>query len=308
MWAFSGYPHRRLHGDSASSLVRETFQRLSRPGWSESAYGKETRKLIISSNIEGKLLLVDLGYYGLNLFSRIDRNGGFFISRLKKNANIRIIGEHMQWRGKAIPLVGCLLQDILGRLKREILDVEVVLPVWHRVYRGFWRVEMKRFRLVGVTDEKTSKYHLYLTNIPSGELSAEDISRTYAVRWSVEILFKELKSCFCLDEIPSRKEVVLEAFLLAALITLMVSRALFQSLKEYLFVPLLQLPFLRFSTVLRTFSAEILDQLAMGTTKGWQNLEHILFHEIVDPNIKRKKGVCWRESVLKRSPMVILRK
>ena len=137
----------------------------------------------------------------------------------------------------------------------------------------------------------------YLTNIPSGQLSPEDISRTYAARWSVEILFKELKSCFRLDEIPSRKEEVVEAFLLAALITLAVSRALFQSLKECLVVPLLRLPFLRFSTVLRTFSAKILDQFVRGTKKEWQNLEHILFHEIVDPNIRRKKrrlleGIC----------------
>ena len=60
---------------------------------------KETCKLVISSNIEGKLLLVDLGYYWFNLFSRIVRNGGFFISRLKKNANLLVLEEHMQWRG-----------------------------------------------------------------------------------------------------------------------------------------------------------------------------------------------------------------
>jgi len=68
-----------------------------------------------------------------------------------------------------------------------------------------------------------------------------------------------MKSCVHLDGIPSNKDDVVEAFLLATLITLTVSRALFRSLKEHLAVPLLRLPFLRFSTVLRTLAGKILD-------------------------------------------------
>ena len=37
--------------------------------------------------VRGKLLLMDLGYFAYELFARIADNGGFFLSRLKGNAN-----------------------------------------------------------------------------------------------------------------------------------------------------------------------------------------------------------------------------
>lgn len=43
--------------------------------------------------IEGTLLLFDLGYYRCQLFSCIRRNGGFFVSRLKTNANLTLLHE-----------------------------------------------------------------------------------------------------------------------------------------------------------------------------------------------------------------------
>lgn len=42
---------------------------------------------------------------------------------------------------------------------------------------------------------------MWPTNIPSEALSARDVAATYAVRWEVELLFKELKSQYRLDQI-----------------------------------------------------------------------------------------------------------
>ncbi len=44
--------------------------------------------------VEGRLLLFDLGYYSFHLFARIKENGGYFISRLKSNANPVIVATN----------------------------------------------------------------------------------------------------------------------------------------------------------------------------------------------------------------------
>lgn len=62
----------------------------------------------------------------------------------------------------------------------------VELTVTRREYQGKRRRVKKQFRMVGVRDEQTGTYHLYLTNIPADRLPAEDVARVYAARWEVE--------------------------------------------------------------------------------------------------------------------------
>ena len=59
------------------------------------------------------------------------------------------------------------------------------------------------FRLVGVINKDTGEYHFYLTNIPVERLVAEDIAMMYRARWTIELLFKELKSGYALNQISS---------------------------------------------------------------------------------------------------------
>ena len=48
----------------------------------------------------------------------------------------------------------------------------------------------------------------YLTNIPVEILAAEDIARLYAARWEIELIFKELKSHYRMDQIPRDREML----------------------------------------------------------------------------------------------------
>jgi IS4 transposase len=52
------------------------------------------------------LILLGLGFYDFWLFDCIDQNGGWFVSRVKDNANFEIIEELRTWRGNSIPLKG----------------------------------------------------------------------------------------------------------------------------------------------------------------------------------------------------------
>jgi len=65
--------------------------------------------------VRDRLLMFDLGYFRYQLFDCIDRNGGYFISRLKENANPQITATLRQWRGRSVPLVGERLREVIAR-------------------------------------------------------------------------------------------------------------------------------------------------------------------------------------------------
>lgn len=180
------------------------------------------------------LLLFDLGYFGYALFTRIEENGGFFISRMKTNANPVIVAQNHKWRGQSRPVVGKRLQEALVGLQREVLDVMVEVTFERRVYRGVHRQDKRTFRVVGVFDEDTRDYHLFVTNIPADRLEGSEVAQTYRLRWQVELLFKELKSHYRLDQMPSAKRHIVEALLYAAILTLVASHALLEALRRRL--------------------------------------------------------------------------
>ena len=51
-------------------------------------------------------------------------------------------------------------------------------------------------------------------------------------RWKIELIFKELKSHYRLDEPPSTKAQIVGTLLLGAVITLLVSRRLHQAIRH----------------------------------------------------------------------------
>lgn len=190
--------------------------------------------------VRQKLLIFDLGYYRFQLFSCIERQGGYFLTRLKDGANPLITSVHRTWRGRSVPVVGERLQTVLDRLQRQTLDMEVELTFQNRSYRGRRSTARMRVRLVGLRDERTGEYHLYVTNVPPDKLGPDDIASTYAARWLIELAFRELKSHYRADQMPSRKRHIVEALLLAAFIVFMVSRALLEFVRRSLPVALRQ--------------------------------------------------------------------
>ena len=241
--------------------------------------------------VRDRLLIFDLGYFRYQLFDCIDRHGGYFISRLKENANPEITAALRQWRGRNMPLVGERLRDVIARVKREVLDVEVEVVFRRREYLGRRTGARRTLRLVGVRNTDTGRYHLYVTNIPPDRLSAEDIARVYTSRWQIELLFKEMKSYYRLGDVPSRKPHIVEALLYATLTTLIVSRRLLQAVREALHRRQRIIPEGRWAAIFTTVSAAILDlvlapaHLARHTAK-W--IEAMLLHEAIDPNLSRQ--------------------
>lgn len=240
--------------------------------------------------IRDRLLLFDLAYFKFQLFSRIQENGGYFIVRLKKSSDPVIVAANRKWRGKAIAVVGRRVSEVLGRLKRGALDVKVEVRVQHRVYAGVRHTHRECFRLVAVRDPLTRDYHTYLTNIPTDRLTPEEIGQIYAARWAVELFFRELKSRYRIDDVPSRKRPIVEALIYAALLTFVVSRVLLEALRRKLGLLGARVPDERWAVLLAEVAADVARILVRRTADVKalaREVERFLLREAVDPNASR---------------------
>ncbi len=249
------------------------------------------RTLRMGPWVAGRLLLFDLGYFRYQLFDCIDRNGGFFITRLASNANPQIVATHRVHRGRAIDLEGKRLHEVADRLKREVLDVEVEVRFERRVYAGVKRTARRRLRLIGVRLPDSTEYRFYLTNIGPDALGAMAVAQAYAARWQVELIFKELKSHYRLEDLPTRKAHIVETLLLGAVITLLVSRRLLDAVRRRLLRTGKRLPEQRWATILAAAAPAMLDVLLLPRAASnaiARRLEPMLLHEAADPNRRRK--------------------
>ena len=179
--------------------------------------------------VKGHLLLLDRGYEDFHLFYRIAQNGGFFLTPLKSGRNPKLLKSLRKWRGKAVNLEGEKLKDILGRLQRQVVDVEVELEVKLRAYRNKSRKKAWKCRLIGIKREDGS-YWLYLTNLTPEMMKAEEVWACYRLRWQVELVIRRMRQHLSLDEITSQNEEVVEAQLWASLCALGLVGALHQRL------------------------------------------------------------------------------
>jgi len=242
------------------------------------------------------LLLFDLGYFAYHAFVRIHENGGFFISRLKANANPRIVAQNRRWRGRSKPVVGMKLRDAVVGLQREVLDVDVEVAFERRVYDGKSRRDRHIFRVVGVFNEQTREYHLFLTNVPADRLEGAEIAKTYRLRWQIELLFKELKRHYRLDQLPSAKRHVVEALVWTAILTLVVSRALLGALRQR-FPQARPIPPLRWAAVFLDLAPLLLAAVVRAVagrrrvpTDPWSRL----LAQAVEPNLARPSALAGR--------------
>lgn len=192
----------------------------------------DVKVLKIGPWIKDNLLLFDLGYYKFALFEKIECMEGFFLSRVKSNANPVITAVNRVYRGRAINIEGKHLQDILGSIQRQELDAEVEVEFNRRVYAGKTTRSSMTVRLVGNWNAEAEKYHLYFTNLPFESFSPNQVAALYRGRWTIELLFKELKSKYALGVLRTTEPGVVKALILSALLTLVASRHLLNAYRR----------------------------------------------------------------------------
>ena len=251
----------------------------------------ELKTLKIGPWIKDRILLIDLGFYKYQMFTRIKENGGYFVSRLKSNANPLIIEVNRSYRGRSIDVQGKYLQDILKNLKRQVLDVDVVVSFNRRAYRGEEKKDNERFRLVAVYNEDEDKYHLYITNLQPDLLEPQEVARLYGARWEIEILFKELKSKYALDVVPTTNPQVIEAFIWTAILTLLISRRIYTMIRRLNpRANMVRFTQLRWSNIYSESASRILNAVLqyLGLDTSLITSFKISMSEALDPHVNRR--------------------
>ena len=161
---------------------------------------------------------------------------------------------------------------------------------YRRKYNGKKRKDTDSFRLVAVYNKEARKYHVYITNIGYDILDAEDIATLYSARWDVELIIKELKSRYALDVVNTTNPQVIEAYIWTAILTLMVSRRVYNLVREYSpKAKLVRYTQLRWSTV---FAENASDQLTLilaynRIQRTFETVMSVYNSQALDPHVNR---------------------
>lgn len=118
---------------------------------------------------KGSIVAMDAGYIDYKMFGRWTAAGVFFVTRLKKNAAYRVVGE------REAPKNSNILKD---------QDIELT---WHYSKRDC----PYTLRRVEVWDEVKGESVVILTN--HLKFGATTVSAIYKERWQIEIFFKAIK-------------------------------------------------------------------------------------------------------------------
>jgi IS4 transposase len=254
----------------------------------------ELKTLRIGPWIKDRILLIDLGFYKHQLFAKIKENGGYFVSRLKENADPLIIDVNNTCPGNSIDVKGKYLSEILPKLKRQVLDVEVEISFKKQNYNGKskTRMDTESFRLIAVYNKDEENYHVYLTNISKDDLCPEDVAKLYGARWDIELVFKELKSRYDLDVVNTKNPQIVEAYIWIAILTLFISRRIYNIVRKH--NPkekLVRYTQLRWSTI---FTENAGDQLTLilryyGVERTFETVMNVYQSQALDPHVNRER-------------------
>lgn len=113
------------------------------------------------------MYVFDRGYLDYERFDRMTDDGYFFLSRLRKNAFIRVVGDDFE-----LPHDSTVLSDQMVLIGTSQNRAE------------------NYFRLVKVEDTKGNILQLVTNRF---DLSADEISEMYKSRWAIELFFKWMK-------------------------------------------------------------------------------------------------------------------
>ena len=169
--------------------------------------------------------------------------------------------------------------------------MEVEVKFKRRKYKGKQNTVTRRFGLVCIFNSESGKYHTYLTNIPVDTLSAEDSAVLYGARWEIELVFKELKSNYRMDQIPSKNPNIAKCLIWIAILTLMCSCRILRLIRNANTENANRYTHLRLARVFSKQSDRLLNDVleCMGLKLDMLALYDICIGQGCDPNVKRER-------------------
>jgi putative transposase len=254
----------------------------------------EIKTLKIGPWIKDRILLVDLGFYKTQLFTRVAENGGYFVSRIRKNMDPVVVSiEEGVPKAKREGLIGKTVNECIKELSGKEFDAIVKIAFKRRAYKGKQKNDEMKVRLVAVYNEEEEKYHIYITNIQKDVLNAKDIAKLYGARWDIELLFKELKSKYALDVLETKNVQVIEALIWTAMLTLIVSRRVYNLVRNSSSDPekMVRYTQLRWSTIFAENASDLLTVILKdcGIERTFETVMSVYNSQALDPHVNRER-------------------
>lgn len=193
----------------------------------------DSKMLRIGRDVKNVLIINDLGYYSLKIFTKIKYYGGFFVSRLKTNAKPLVVsvvsGQISKKLKQSIESNNYPeLSDFLKLIpKKGIYDLQCSFEVEKGQQRGNKCPIIENFRVICFWNPETLIWHIYITNLSADSFSPDEVYELYKYRWIIELLFKELKGDYDLGKLLLGNVSLAHAHIYSMLIRLIVSRNLY---------------------------------------------------------------------------------
>lgn len=177
----------------------------------------ERKHLPDASEVRGKLLLADRGFFSLEYVDDLMEEEGSFIIRAKSSINPLVLNAFTSEGKRLKRLQGKTLKSVSLPKRHPVdMDVEWVTPDGCSV----------EARLIASWNPKTKEYNFFVTNLPRERYAVTDILRAYRLRWQIELLFKEWKSYANLHAFHTSKAHIAEGLIWAALAAATIKRYL----------------------------------------------------------------------------------
>jgi IS4 transposase len=254
----------------------------------------EIKTLRIGPWIKDRILLVDLGFYKNQMFARVEENGGYFVSRIKKNMDPIVVSiEEGIPKTRCKEFMGKPISECLQQLSGKDVDAVVKIAFKRRKYKGKQKKDEMLVRLVAVYNDEDEKHNKYITNIQKDVLNAKDIAKLYGARWDIELLFKELKSRYALDVLETKNVQIIEAFIWTSMLTLIVSRRIYSLVKNSTANPKKMARYTqsRWSKIFAQKAADLLTVILhrCGIQRTFETTMSVYKSQALDPHVNRNR-------------------
>jgi len=179
--------------------------------------------------LPGSLRISDLGYFAIEVFEQIGRQGAFWLSRLQFGTSLFLPnGAPLRWL------------EWLSRQTESVIDQAILLGSERKMPCRLlaWQLpeevaNRRRQKLLAETRHKYGRtptaerlawcgWTILVTNVPAEKLVPQEMAVLYRARWQIELLFKRWKSLGLVAQLQGssvpRQMVRLWARLLAVLV------------------------------------------------------------------------------------------
>jgi IS4 transposase len=196
---------------------------------------------IIPLLAEDDLVIRDLGYFVLQRIKEIEDKKAFYVSRFKSNIDVYESIDSTKTLDLAKHIDKCMCNGItdievfLGKEKQRVRLVACLMSeeAINQRRRNANRTAQRCGRQLSKKKLALLKYSIFITNISAEEFSSKEIMAVYRVRWRVELIFKQWKSCLKIHIFKGYRLERLRCLLYGRLIMILLLGAIIPLLMKY---------------------------------------------------------------------------